>query len=424
MTESETLKILKDIVSGFVEMGEKRFLHRDLKLANIFMSEGNAVIADFGFAKKHTYSVFYIKKRPWEVKVQRWKSPVHVTWGFEKEHILDKKWYLVDWDYGIWDASWVNSVGVQNWKGIDWQDDQDSSQVQRLIEHIISYKELYQEVSVSWWEEQNVARGFEVVAAWVGYVLEVKQLAYSTVKKAIQQHWEPAQLRPTRSVFTGGKESLFDFELTPEHYEQGEHAPWERFVQEQGKQGFQQGEQQLQRSSVGFPAQKRHLDQQQYFSDWNQYFQVDLQNSIKTQEVRAPSQGLNQSAWYRCAETSEEPEDILLRRGPISEDKAGIVLRREVGIKLLERVEEPINKEVQISGERVLQKVHKWNKNWRLDFEWSVDSGNSETALETEGILDIERNEFIGVDLCVLDGGTGADEEVSAERVLGRGYWP
>ncbi len=36
-------------------MGDKRFLHRDLKLANIFMNEGNAIIADFGFAKKHTY---------------------------------------------------------------------------------------------------------------------------------------------------------------------------------------------------------------------------------------------------------------------------------------------------------------------------------------------------------------------------------
>ena len=38
MTESETLKVLKDIVCGFVEMGERKFLHRDLKLANIFMS--------------------------------------------------------------------------------------------------------------------------------------------------------------------------------------------------------------------------------------------------------------------------------------------------------------------------------------------------------------------------------------------------
>lgn len=47
---------MKDIVNGFVEIGERSFLHRDLKLANIFMSNGNALIADFGFAKKNTYS--------------------------------------------------------------------------------------------------------------------------------------------------------------------------------------------------------------------------------------------------------------------------------------------------------------------------------------------------------------------------------
>jgi serine/threonine protein kinase len=41
------------MVSGFIEIAEKNFLHRDLKLANIFMSSGRAVIADFGFAKKH-----------------------------------------------------------------------------------------------------------------------------------------------------------------------------------------------------------------------------------------------------------------------------------------------------------------------------------------------------------------------------------
>lgn len=52
-SEQEVLRLMKDIVSGFVEMAERGFLHRDLKLANIFLSEGRAVIADFGFAKKH-----------------------------------------------------------------------------------------------------------------------------------------------------------------------------------------------------------------------------------------------------------------------------------------------------------------------------------------------------------------------------------
>lgn len=43
------------MINGFVEIAEKNFLHRDLKLANIFINDGNALIADFGFAKKNVY---------------------------------------------------------------------------------------------------------------------------------------------------------------------------------------------------------------------------------------------------------------------------------------------------------------------------------------------------------------------------------
>ena len=53
LSEKETFKLTKDIVSGFIHIAEAGFLHRDLKLANIFLSQGKAVIADFGFAKKH-----------------------------------------------------------------------------------------------------------------------------------------------------------------------------------------------------------------------------------------------------------------------------------------------------------------------------------------------------------------------------------
>lgn len=55
MTEQEVTPIIKDIVNGFLEIGEKNFLHRDLKLANILMNNGSALIADFGFAKKSLY---------------------------------------------------------------------------------------------------------------------------------------------------------------------------------------------------------------------------------------------------------------------------------------------------------------------------------------------------------------------------------
>jgi len=39
-------------------MADKSFLHRDLKLANIFLNDGRALLADFGFAKKHWYIPF------------------------------------------------------------------------------------------------------------------------------------------------------------------------------------------------------------------------------------------------------------------------------------------------------------------------------------------------------------------------------
>ena len=52
MNEKEVSSIMNDIVDGFIAIGENRFLHRDLKLANIFMNDGVAKIADFGFAKK------------------------------------------------------------------------------------------------------------------------------------------------------------------------------------------------------------------------------------------------------------------------------------------------------------------------------------------------------------------------------------
>jgi serine/threonine protein kinase len=52
---------MKDIIAGFIEMSENQYLHRDLKLANIFMSSGRALIADFGFAKKHSYPYFEIE---------------------------------------------------------------------------------------------------------------------------------------------------------------------------------------------------------------------------------------------------------------------------------------------------------------------------------------------------------------------------
>jgi len=50
---------MKHIVEGFLEMADNKFLHRDMKLANIFINSGMAKIADFGFAKKSQYYCCY-----------------------------------------------------------------------------------------------------------------------------------------------------------------------------------------------------------------------------------------------------------------------------------------------------------------------------------------------------------------------------
>lgn len=47
--------IIKDIFEGLQYLSEKNVIHRDLKVANVFMHNSRAKIADFGFAKFTTY---------------------------------------------------------------------------------------------------------------------------------------------------------------------------------------------------------------------------------------------------------------------------------------------------------------------------------------------------------------------------------
>jgi len=44
------IAFLKDIVYGLKECESKHVIHRDLKPANIFLKDGRAKIADFGFS--------------------------------------------------------------------------------------------------------------------------------------------------------------------------------------------------------------------------------------------------------------------------------------------------------------------------------------------------------------------------------------
>ena len=51
LEEPEAVKFLKQIANGFQELRKRKILHRDFKLANLFMRDDNIVIGDFGFAK-------------------------------------------------------------------------------------------------------------------------------------------------------------------------------------------------------------------------------------------------------------------------------------------------------------------------------------------------------------------------------------
>lgn len=49
--EKEAVMLLKQIMNGFAELRSRKILHRDFKLANIFMHNDQIIIGDFGFAK-------------------------------------------------------------------------------------------------------------------------------------------------------------------------------------------------------------------------------------------------------------------------------------------------------------------------------------------------------------------------------------
>lgn len=50
LTEEKAGHFIKDIFEGLTYLAENSIVHRDLKVANIFINNGRAKIADFGFA--------------------------------------------------------------------------------------------------------------------------------------------------------------------------------------------------------------------------------------------------------------------------------------------------------------------------------------------------------------------------------------
>ena len=51
LSEEEAVFIMKQIINGFCELNAQKVMHRDFKLANVFLHNDNVVIGDFGFAK-------------------------------------------------------------------------------------------------------------------------------------------------------------------------------------------------------------------------------------------------------------------------------------------------------------------------------------------------------------------------------------
>lgn len=51
MKEAEAETYIRDIFKGLVYLADNHIIHRDLKVANIFINDGEAKIADFGFAQ-------------------------------------------------------------------------------------------------------------------------------------------------------------------------------------------------------------------------------------------------------------------------------------------------------------------------------------------------------------------------------------
>lgn len=51
LSENEAVYFLMQILNGFKELLKNRIMHRDVKLANMFLYDDWVIIGDFGFAK-------------------------------------------------------------------------------------------------------------------------------------------------------------------------------------------------------------------------------------------------------------------------------------------------------------------------------------------------------------------------------------
>jgi serine/threonine protein kinase len=50
LTEQQAQSVMKQMIAGYRELYAMGFIHRDLKLSNLFVTNGKIKLADFGFA--------------------------------------------------------------------------------------------------------------------------------------------------------------------------------------------------------------------------------------------------------------------------------------------------------------------------------------------------------------------------------------
>lgn len=54
LDEKDARKLIYEVYQGIKYLAEQNIVHRDIKIANIFLKNGIAKIADFGFARRTT----------------------------------------------------------------------------------------------------------------------------------------------------------------------------------------------------------------------------------------------------------------------------------------------------------------------------------------------------------------------------------
>lgn len=110
--EEEAVYLLMQIMNGFKELHKNKIMHRDFKLANIFLDADRAVIGDFGFAKSGT-----------EMAMTKLGSPVTMA----PEILLNKSARIVYtnkadlWSIGVCFFEMI--FGVEPWPNVRSVDD-------------------------------------------------------------------------------------------------------------------------------------------------------------------------------------------------------------------------------------------------------------------------------------------------------------